>query len=169
MTIVIKPATRQMFAALRAIELASFTTLRAAGAVTGRATASSAEDLQRYLAAGLLWAALTPEALPVGFLGAYQQQGWLHIAEMDVDPVWQRQGIGRGLMAQAIKEGRARKLRGVTLTTDRFAPFNAPFYAALGLHIVARDECPERLKAILAAESAAGFDARRRVAMMMLF
>jgi GNAT superfamily N-acetyltransferase len=88
---------------------------------------------------------------------------------MDVDPAWQQRGIGRRLMKQAIKEGRERKLQGITLTTDRFAPFNAPFYASLGLHIVARDACPERLKAILAAESAAGFDPRRRVAMMMVF
>ncbi len=162
-------ANRDHFAALRTIELASFETLRAADAVSGEAAPSSDGELQQYLNAGFLFAAFDEQAIPVGYGGGYIADSYLHIGEIDVHPGWQRRGIGRQIMKALLDEGRARKLQGATLTTDRLAPFNAPFYTSLGFHIVEGDACPERLRAILSTEKAKGLDPLRRVAMMLVF
>jgi GNAT superfamily N-acetyltransferase len=162
-------ASRDAFSALRTIESASFETLRAVGAVTREAVASSDEELQRYLDAGFLLAAFDEGGVPVGYGGGYIADSWLHIGEMDVHPGWQRKGIGRRLLEALLDEGRARRLKGATLTTDRFAPFNAPFYASLGFHAIAEEECPPRLRAILDSEREKGLDPLRRVAMTLGF
>lgn len=165
----IKRAEPRHFPALQAVELASFETLRATGAVSGDAVASSAEDLQEYLDAGFLYAAFDESDGPVGYAGGYVAESWLHIGEADVHPNWQRRGIGRQLMLTLLAEGRERELAGATLTTDRFAPFNASFYASLGFQLMEGDACPERLMAILRSEEAKGLDPLRRVAMMLVY
>jgi ribosomal protein S18 acetylase RimI-like enzyme len=165
----IRPATSEDFAALKAVELASFETLRGAGAVDGNPSASSDEELQQYLDNRLLLVGCDPEGNVVGYCGGYVTEDFLHIGEMDVHPDWQRKGLGRRLLTMLINEGRARKLAGATLTTDRFAPFNAPFYATLGFRLVEKEGNLPRLKKILEAESGEGLDPLRRVAMVLMF
>lgn len=165
----IRHATRADFDALRTIELASFETLRAAGAVSGEADSSSDEELQHYLDHVLLYAACDDDDLPVGYAGAYVAESSLHIGEMDVHPDFQRRGLGRRLMETLLAEGRARKLGQATLTTDRFAPFNASFYASLGFQLLEREQCSARLRAILDAEAEKGLDPLRRVGMLLPF
>lgn len=157
------------FPALQAIELACFETLRAAGAVHGEAAASSDDELQHYLDHGLLHVVCNVNGEPVGYCGGYVSEGWLHVAEMDVHPDHQKQGLGRLLMAAILSEGRRRGLEGATLTTDRLAPFNAPFYASLGFDPLEYDDCTPRLKAILKAEKAKGLEPERRIAMVLHF
>lgn len=169
MTMLIEKAARRHFPALRAIELASFETLRDAGTVSGEASASSDDELAQYLNCGCLYAAFDGSATPVGYVGGHILAGRLHVAEMDVHPDWQKRGIGRLLMTAVIGEGRARHLLGASLTTDRLARFNAPFYASLGFRIIEGTACPAHLAAILASEAEKGFDPLRRVAMMMEF
>ncbi len=169
MHINIKQATQKDFSALQSIELAAFETLSVAGAVSGVPTASSNEMLQTYCDEALLYAAFDLKGNPVGFAGAYVDEGWLHIAEIDVHPDFQSKGIGRQLMLTLLGEARTRQLHGATLTTDRLVPFNAPFYASLGFQIVELNKCPERLKNILCAEKAIGLDLPRRVAMIKVF
>jgi GNAT superfamily N-acetyltransferase len=169
MNIRIEQASRNEFSALQTIELASFETLRAAGAVTGEATASSYEELQHYLDSGFLLAAFDEGGVPVGYGGGYVAGGWLHIAEIDVHPDLQRKGIGRQLLEALLAKGRARELKGATLTTDRFVPFNAPFYTSLGFQAIEEEACPARLRAILDKEEKKGLDPHRRVAMMLGF
>jgi GNAT superfamily N-acetyltransferase len=168
-SVCIRRADRKDYAELRKIELLSFETLRAVGAVTGKPSASTDDELQHYLDAELLYAAFDERSVPVGYGGAHVAGGWLHIAEMDVHPDWQRRGIGRRLMETLLRDGRNRKLEGATLTTDRFARFNAPFYASLGFSIVDESACPPRLKSILESEKRGGFDPHRRVAMTLTF
>ncbi len=165
----IRPATNHDFAALRAIELASFETLRAAGGVSGEPSASSDDELQHYLDHALLYAACDADDVPVGYAGAYVAESSLHIGEMDVHPSWQRKGLGRQLLQTLLTEGRARNLDNATLTTDRFAAFNAPFYATLGFRLLEVQDCPPRLQAILAAEAEKGLDPLRRVGMLLTF
>ncbi|MBL0371107.1 GNAT family N-acetyltransferase [Rhizobium sp. KVB221] len=165
----IRPAISSDFAALNAIELDAFETLRAAGAVFGEAIASGDEELLRYLETGVLLAAVNGGDVSVGYAGALCGDGWLHIGELDVHPDWQRRGIGRRLMRAMLDEGRARGLACATLTTDRFAPFNAAFYSTLGFRMLEASELPDRLAAILAKEHAAGLDPARRVAMQLDF
>lgn len=151
------------------MELASFETLRNVGAVSGEPSSSSDEELQKYLDHDLLYVVCAPDGVPVGYCGGYVAQHWLHLGEMDVHPDWQRKGFGRKLMETLIDRGRARKLVGATLTTDRFAAFNAPFYASLGFTLVEKENCPPRLRKILESEARAGLDPGRRVAMIRMF
>lgn len=148
----LRQATKDDFAELKAVELAAFETLRAVGAVAGEPKASDDEVLQLYLDDGLLHVAFDGMRKIVGFCGGREIGGWLHIAEMDVHPDWQRRGIGRRLMEAVLAEGRRRSLRGATLTTDRVAPFNAPFYATLGFDVPAQGEVPPHLREILETE-----------------
>ncbi|MHC2364178.1 GNAT family N-acetyltransferase [Rhizobium leguminosarum] len=165
----IRSATSSDFNALRSIELASFETLRHAGAVSGAPSASSDEELQCYLDHGLLYVACDQSGAAVGYCGGYVAETFVHIGEMDVHPDSQRKGLGRKLLMTLIDQGRARKLDGATLTTDRLAPFNAPFYTSLGFQLLEREAAPPRLRKILEAEVEKGLDARRRVAMALPF
>ncbi|KIQ50076.1 acetyltransferase [Citrobacter rodentium] len=163
------PAHPGHFAALRAIELAAFETLRHAGAMRGPASACSLDELSDFSRNGLLLAAYTPDAVPVGFIAGKVEGKWMHIAEMDVHPDWQRRGIGKRLMQAILHKGKLRGLTGATLTTDKMAPFNARFYARSGFEIVEGDARPLHLAAMIEDEFAKGFDPSRRVAMSIVF
>ncbi|URN97397.1 GNAT family N-acetyltransferase [Leclercia adecarboxylata] len=157
------------FAALRAIELAAFETLRGAGAVTGQAVANSLQAFCDFSRDGLLLAAFTADSTPVGFVAGTFENRWLHIAEMDVHPDWQGKGIGRVLMLAVLASGRQRGLAGATLTTDKLAAFNAKFYASLGFEIVEGGSCPPHLISQREEEIEQGFDPARRVGMRLDF
>jgi GNAT superfamily N-acetyltransferase len=154
------------FGRLKSIEIDAFATLEAAGAVKGAASSSSDEELSRYVDAGFLLVAADIDDRAIGYVGALFEGECLHVQEIDVAPDWQRRGIGRALMQAVLGEGRARGLRAATLTTDRLAPFNAPFYASLGFLLLDEADLSDRLRTILASEHAAGFDPARRVAMI---
>ena len=166
MNFTIKAAGRGDFKRIQEIELAAFETLRSTGAVSGEAEASSDEELSVYLKDNLLFAAFDAEGEVLGYAGAYIAQTDIHIGEMDVDPRFQRRGVGRSLISAVLEEGRIRTLKAATLTTDRYAPFNAPFYASMGFELLSGAEIPQRLKTILESEIAKGFDPARRVAML---
>lgn len=169
MEFTIRPADPQHFDQLRAIELAAFETLRHAGAVTGQAGASSVEALSHFRRDGLLLMACTPDFVPVGFVAGKIEDTWLHIAEIDVHPEWQRHGIGRRLMQTILDVGQQHGMKGATLTTDRLAAFNARFYATVGFEIVEGRARPRHLVSLSADEIAQGFNPARRVAMWMTF
>lgn len=100
---------------------------------------------------------------------ATRSEGWLHVAEIDVHPDWQRKGIGRRLMQRLLDEARTRVLKGGTLTTDRWAAFNAPFYLSLGFRFVHPQDATPNLQLVLDEEAAAGLNPGRRVAMVISF
>ena len=167
--ITISPAQPEHFAALRAIELAAFETLREAGAVTGQAVANRLEDFCDFSRDGLLLAAFTPDTTPVGFIAGKIENRWLHIAEMDVHPHWQRRGIGRVLLQTMLSYGQQCGLAGATLTTDNIAAFNAKFYTTLGFAVVEGESCPLHLRNQKEKEVEMGFDPARRVGMRLDF
>ena len=162
-------ASREDFPSIQAVELASFLTLQDAGGISGEATASSTEELEHYLKDELLFAAFDEKNQVVGFAGATVSDDSLHLGEIDVHPALQKRGIGRLLLTSVVSEGKKRNLYRVTLTTDRFVPFNAPFYASCGFSILEADECSQRLKDILESEKECGFDPLRRVAMQFVY
>ncbi|MBO0661053.1 GNAT family N-acetyltransferase [Jiella sp. CQZ9-1] len=163
-----------LFEAVQRIEGAAFETLRAASAVSGAIQTSSDDELRGYLDDGCLFAAFPEESNavspdPVGYAGGYGVAGWLQLGEVDVMPAWQKRGIGTALVQAVIGEARMRGAIGVTLTTDRFARFNAPFYALLGFAALTPAQTPPHLAAILEAEPGKGLDPQRRVAMAIRF
>ncbi|MDQ0423392.1 GNAT superfamily N-acetyltransferase [Peteryoungia aggregata LMG 23059] len=163
----VRTASLLDFEAIRNVELAAFETLRAAGAVSGPAEASSDEELKLYFDNGLLFVATDVSGAVIGYCGGYVADDCVHVGEMDVHPDWQRRGLGRRLLSTVIDEAKLRNLERLTLTTDRFAPFNAPFYETMGLAIVERSQLSPRLHAILEAEIRKGLGPERRVAMTM--
>ncbi|MBL5930259.1 GNAT family N-acetyltransferase [Lelliottia amnigena] len=169
MDITVSPAQPTHFPALRAIELAAFETLRDAGAVTGQPVANSLQELSDFSRDGLLFAAFTPDLTPVGFVAGKIVSLWLHIAEIDVPPHWQRRGIGRLLMQTVLSSGQQRGLAGATLTTDNMAAFNAKFYATLGFEPVEDHACPPHLRIEKAEDVKHGLNPARRVAMRLNF
>lgn len=169
MDFTIGPAQPEHFGMLRVIELAAFETLRDAGAVTGQACASSLEELSDFSRNGLLLAAWTPDSVPVGFAAGKVEDRWLHVAEIDVHPDWQRHGIGRRLMQTLLCAGQQRGLAGATLTTDSMAAFNARFYATLGFNIVEGHARPPHLANLNAEEIAKDFNPARRAVMWLTF
>ncbi|BDH45899.1 hypothetical protein TUM12370_19430 [Salmonella enterica subsp. enterica serovar Choleraesuis] len=157
---------QQQLGALRDIELAAFETLRAAGAVSGPAQASDITQLEQYFRDGLLLAAYEQAGTPVGFIAGMVIESWLYIAELDVHPHWQRQGVGRKLLQAAVDIATEQRLCGVALTTDRLVPFNAPFYCKLGFKVLTQECCPAWLQSKLQAERLQGLQSDRRVAMI---
>lgn len=159
-----KPAD---FADLKAIEIDAFDTLLTSGGVFGEASSSTDDELMRYVDKGILLVAVDKEGRPIGYVGSIFVEDGLHVAEIDVARQWQRRGIGRALMQALLAEASLRGARSATLTTDRFVPFNAPFYTSLGFRIIEEHALTARLRSILATEHDSGFDPSRRVAMRM--
>jgi len=118
------------------------------------------EQWAAALDAGLLWVAADAGDTPIGFLAGEITEDGLYVAEVDVVMERQRQGHGRRLMQTAIDWARTRRLPGVTLTTFRDIPWNAPFYASLGFAELAPGEMSAHLAAAIAGEVSRGFEGR---------
>ncbi|NTF41383.1 MULTISPECIES: GNAT family N-acetyltransferase [Rhizobium] len=154
---------------LAAIEIDAFWALHEAGAVNCDPTSLPLDVLKQSLAEQLLFVAVDIVDQPFGFLAGIRKDGSVHIAELDVVRRWQKRGVGRRLMEAAIAAARTQSAVGVTLTTDRHAAFNAPFYASVGFRILDDEERPAVLTQILENEFAHGADPARRVAMVLWF
>ncbi|QMW22917.1 GNAT family N-acetyltransferase [Sandaracinobacteroides saxicola] len=161
----IRLGTRADFAALAAVERSA--ALSFAGTpmafVIGHGTTPD-DALCAGVAEKSLWVSdLAGE--PAGFLLAAAEGEWLHILELSVAQAAQRRGIGRALVERAAEHARARGLRSLSLTTDRFIEWNAPAYARMGFAELAAGEQPDWLAGILLREATHGLDPARRVAM----
>jgi predicted N-acetyltransferase YhbS len=113
---------------------------------------------------GLLFVAALGDRV-VGFAFCEVIESYLHLAGLAVHPDFGRRGAGSALVRQVIAALRTRALAGATLTTFADLSWNAPFYARLGFRVLAEDELPTFLAAILQRERAAGM--RSRVGMLL--
>ena len=103
---------------------------------------------------------------PVGFVRVGRVDGAAHIDQLSVLPGHGRHGIGRDLLDRAVRWARDEGVSGVTLTTFRDVPWNAPFYARVGFEVI--DDPGPELAAIRAHERDTGLDAMGpRVAMRL--
>lgn len=66
----------------------------------------------------------------------YGPDAYLH--ELDVDPAYQRKGVGAALVRGVVDAARAKGAGSVYLSTFRDPPWNAPFYRKLGFTDVSR-------------------------------
>lgn len=107
-----------------------------------------------------------PGGRPVGFAAATPLDGFLHLAELSVDPDHGRIGIGRALVEAVAALAGRRGLPGVTLTTFRDIPFNAPFYARLGFLEMPLPEVPVASRERFLAELPPGTAVETRVLML---
>ncbi|MDP2400967.1 MAG: GNAT family N-acetyltransferase, partial [Actinomycetota bacterium] len=114
---------------------------------------------------GLLWVALGSEGDPVGFALASICGRRVHLDEIDVLPEHGRKGVGSALVKAVENWALHSDCMGITLTTFRDVPWNAPFYAHIGFVVIPEGELDEYLLRRLSDESAMGLERSRRVAM----
>lgn len=130
----------------------------------GRSTGVSPEQFRAAATAQRVWVAVPRDhEVPVGFVMTEIVAGCWHVLELHVHPDHARRGIGSRLLEQALAAGAGRGFERVTLTTFEHVPWNAPFYARRGFHVLRADELSAGLARIRAREDALGM--RRRVAM----
>ena len=106
------------------------------------------------------------DSLPVGYAVFGALGEFLHLRELSVDPRHGRRGLGSTLVAAAIDAARRGNYAGVSLTTFRDVPFNAPFYRRLGFREVELMDATEALRTRFFAEVPAGIDPASRVLMI---
>ncbi|RKT56271.1 GNAT family N-acetyltransferase [Saccharothrix australiensis] len=152
----IRPALPAEFPTLQAIEVASGEPFRAHGMPDIADDDPMPLDVLRGLH---VWVAADPE--PVAWIAAEPVDGYAHVEQVSVHPDHARRGIGAALLDHVQDWAAARGLRGLTLTTFRAIPWNAPYYERLGFREVA--EPTPGLAAIVAAEAARGLDPAERV------
>ncbi len=165
----IRPARPDELSRLADIEIDAFAALADALGVARDANALPQGVLGRSIEEGLLFVAANEADRPIGFLAGTEIEETLYVIELDVVMQWQRRGVGRRLMLEAVEAARVRKLNGVTLTTDRYVVFNAPFYRSLGFELLDHEHMPPYLRQKLDDEIENGMDPDRRVAMALWF
>lgn len=101
---------------------------------------------------------------PVGFARLEVIDGQAHLEQLSVHPGAAGAGLGRALVEAALAWAREQGYTSMTLCTFATVPFNAPFYARCGFHVV--QEPDGQLGALRQHEAGLGLDALgRRVAM----
>ncbi|NUT97900.1 MAG: GNAT family N-acetyltransferase [Saccharothrix sp.] len=106
-----------------------------------------------------VWVAADPD--PVAWVAAVEVDGHAHVEQISVHPDHARRGIGAALLDHVETWATARGLAGLTLTTFRDVPWNAPYYERLGFREVTA--LSPGLAEIVATEAARGLDPATRV------
>lgn len=163
-----RPATAADIDAIRAIGVAAGERFRESDdpRIADRADDPpfDVDELSGLLEGGAVWVAEVGGAV-AGFLVAEVLDGCAHVEEVSVRPEAEGRGLGSALLEAAADWARTEGLDGVTLTTFRDVPWNAPFYERRGFRVLAEDELTDELVARRAAEAAAGLDPDLRVVM----
>lgn len=123
------------------------------------------EDFQAAMSAGLLWVALSPQKLPIGFALVELEDDQAHLEELGVHPLHGRRGIGGALVKTVCEWAQSRGYAEISLTTYRDIPWNAPFYQRLGFEALNPSQLTPRLRERVEMEAARGLEPSRRVVM----
>jgi GNAT superfamily N-acetyltransferase len=169
----IRPARPRDLGALPPIEREAAAAFAAFIAQTGTSAAafadvSAVEDLESAMRGGRLWVA-THHGRPVAFAWVEVVAGYAHLEEVDVHPAHARRGLGHALIETVSAWAMSQRLAGVTLTTFREVPWNAPYYERLGFACVDPAALSPAHVEIVRDEASRGFDPARRVTMIMRF
>ena len=122
-------------------------------------------DLEEAHRDGRLLVARDEERV-VGFVHVVWLAEDAHLQEIDVEPEFGRRGIGRRLVEAACDWARAQGCDGITLSTYRDVPWNAPFYARLGFEVVPIHHLSPAQRTLREREAKVGLDPFRRVFMI---
>jgi len=123
------------------------------------------EELKRAQKASRLWVATGLDGQPVGFALAIEVDGLAHLDELDVHPEHGRRGLGTALVETVCEWAKSTGFKAITLSTFSDVPWNAPFYARLGFHILTEDELTECLLQLRETEAGLGLPISKRVVM----
>lgn len=159
-----RPGDADQMPAIEARAGKLFDTVEGLAGLAGQHTVP-VERLQRYIRKGHCLVAHVGERM-AGWLANEPFGRELHIWEFNVDPDFQQQGIGTGLLRACLIDAVNSGFKAVTLTTFRDVPWNAPFYTRLGFEEVTALDAHPRLAGELAVEVDHGLPADRRCAMI---
>lgn len=123
------------------------------------------EDLLVFQRGGRARVATDAADRPVGYLLVDVVDDAAHVEQVSVHPNHARQGLGRQLIETASAWAQGRRLTALTLTTFARVPWNAPYYARLGFHVVPQEHLSAGMRGIRDREAARGLDAWPRVSM----
>jgi len=114
-----------------------------------------------------IWVAVDASDQPIAFAVVRCFAAGPHLQEIDVDPRYARQGIGRRLIEAIASWAKTEGHTTLTLTTFRTIPWNAPYYTRLGFRILEEAELSPVLWAIRSAEAEAGLVVGDRCCMQL--
>lgn len=164
----IRLVTQEELPLLRDIERASGEIFRDIGmAEIAEDEPLSLAELAHYQSAGRAWAIPDGDTAGklVAFLLAEPVDGCLHVAQVSVHPATAGHRLGQALIAHLGRLAAAQGAAGLTLTTYRDVPWNAPYYRRLGFVEIPEQRLRPGLRAIRELERTAGLDRWPRVAM----
>lgn len=119
----------------------------------------------RAIAEGVTLVAETAGGGLAGFAMFEPMDGEAHLVEIDVDPSEQKKGLARRLIAGGEAWALAKGFDGMTLTTYRDVPWNAPFYRRLGYVEFTPEPARTGLLGTIEKEAGWGFAFAPRIAM----
>ena len=117
---------------------------------------------------GMLWVAEENDGV-VGFVVCGKLDNFLHIEELSVCFEYQGRGLGKALLEAIISYACENQFDGISLTTDRVIPWNAPYYSKSGFQDVAFEKCFPELKAVLQRDKLRSPHPDNRIAMILKF
>ncbi|QYN22687.1 GNAT family N-acetyltransferase [Amycolatopsis sp. DSM 110486] len=125
----------------------------------------SVAELEPYQVDRRCWV-VDVSGVVAGYLVADVVDGNGHVEQVSVLPSFARRGLGRQLIETAAAWAGARGLPALTLTTFRYVPWNAPYYARLGFRELLESSWGPSLRTIREHEAALGLDHWPRLAMI---
>ncbi|MFF5336068.1 GNAT family N-acetyltransferase [Streptomyces sp. NPDC013181] len=123
------------------------------------------DELARYHDAGLAWVVADGADVPVAYLIADRVDGNLHVEQVSVHPGSSRRGVGRRLLEHLASRAMSEGVPALTLTTFTQVPWNAPYYARCGFHLMDDHRLGPGLRKIREREVAHGLDRWPRACM----
>jgi GNAT superfamily N-acetyltransferase len=153
-TFAIRAMTAEDFAAIQAIENSAGQLFREIGMTEiADDEPPSFEVLAGHAAGGHAWVLVDENDHPIGYLLVDIVDGCAHVEQLSVHPNQHRRGYGLALITHVSEWARAERLSGITLTTFRDVPWNAPYYERCGFRQLAEDELTAGLAEIRARHS----------------
>jgi predicted N-acetyltransferase YhbS len=101
---------------------------------------------------GLIWVIANKHDQPIGFAATSVLDDALHIEEISVAIRHGQRGLGRRLLEHVCRAATQQGYTAITLTTFADVPWNAPFYARAGFHLLEGRELEGKLGVLLAEE-----------------
>ena len=123
--------------------------------------------LEQQQEQNLVWVAVNQSNCLLGFAVVLILDGLAHLHELSVTPQYGRQGIGTKLTKEVINWAKQTNLPGITLSTFRDIPWNAPFYRKLGFQEIPQAEIGQELEKIRNKEAIAGLPIDERILMIL--
>jgi GNAT superfamily N-acetyltransferase len=170
----IRVATQAECAGLPALERAAAAVFHSHLDITGLtpellAHTNSETDFAAAQHLGHLWVAADGEDQPIGFAMLRRLGLDFHLHEIDVHPDHSRRGLGAMLIEHVSKWAKEQGAAGLSLTTYRHVPWNAPFYERMGFRVLEDAELSPALRDIQVHERSMGWKVSARVAMRVEF